>query len=62
MSEHHDDHAVHPASAAITVLVIAALFGFLFSLMGGGWVTPVIVTALLLAAWGLLSVLVLDKE
>ena len=62
MSEHHDDHPVHPASGAIVVLVIAAIFGWLFSLIAGGWVSAVIVAAVLLGAWGLLNVLVLDKE
>ncbi len=62
-ADHHDDHhAVHPLSGALVVLVIAGLFGLLFSAIAGGWVTPVILIVAILAAWGLASVLILDKD
>jgi hypothetical protein len=38
------------------------VFGWIFSLMGGGWVLPVVIITVALIAWGLVTVLVLDKE
>lgn len=61
MSE-HEVHTDHPLSAAIVVLIVAGVFGLIFSLMGGGWVLPVIVITVALVIWGMVTVLVLDKE
>jgi hypothetical protein len=62
MSDHHDDHPVHPIAGSIVVVVIAALFGLLFSLIAGSWTVPVVLIAVILAAWGVLNLLVLDDH
>jgi hypothetical protein len=61
MSE-HEGHPVHPLAAAVVVLICAGVFGWIFSLMGGGWVLPVVIITVALVVWGLVTVLVLDKE
>ena len=60
MSE-HETHRDHPIEAGVVILLVAALFGWIFSLMGGGWVLPVVIIAVALAAWGFVTVLALDK-
>jgi len=58
----HEGHSVHPLAAAVVVVIVAAIFGWIFSLMGGGWVLPVVLITVGLVVWGLVNVLVLDKE
>lgn len=60
MSE-HEDHPVHPVAAGVIILLVAALFGWIFSLMAGSWALPVVIIAVALAAWGFVTVLALDK-
>ncbi len=60
MSE-HEDHSVHPVPAAIVILLVAALFGWIFSLMAGSWAIEVMIITVALAVWGFVTVLALDK-
>ena len=58
----HDDHAVHPISATILLLVIVAVFSAAFALMNGGTFGAVnAVIAGLMALFGLLWIWVLDR-
>ena len=61
MSE-HEGHSVHPLAAGVIVLLVAAIFGGIFSLMAKGWTIEVILITGALVAWGLVTVRVLDKE
>jgi hypothetical protein len=60
MSE-HEEHPVHPVAAGVVILLVALLFAWIFSLMGGGWGIAVAITGVSLAAWGFVTVLALDK-
>lgn len=61
MSE-HEDHSVHPLAAAIVVVLCAGIFGWIFSLMVKGWPIEVVLITVGLIVWGLVTVLLLDKE
>ncbi|HET7902899.1 MAG TPA: hypothetical protein VFL59_17060 [Candidatus Nanopelagicales bacterium] len=61
MSE-HEGHSVHPLAAGIIVVVCAAIFGGIFSLMAKGWTAPVLIITAALVVWGFVTVLLLDKE
>lgn len=60
--DHHDEHPVHPVPSAIVAILIALLFGWIFSLMGGGWTTVVLIITGMLVVWGLFNVLIADKD
>ena len=61
----HDDHghhSSHPAAGAILVLVIAAIYAVIFKLVDGGWTNGVVLATVLLGAFGLVQVLVADRD
>jgi hypothetical protein len=60
----HDDHGhpAHPVAAAIVVLVIAAIYALIFKQTDGGWTNAVILTTVLMGAWGLFQVLLPDRD
>lgn len=60
--EDHAHHAAHPLAGAVTVVVIALIFGFLFSLVAHSWTAEVVTIAVILGAWGLVQVLGIDKD
>jgi len=59
----HDAHADHPLSATVVLLVLVAVFAAIFAAMSTKKIDgPVIIIAVLLAAWGFLQIWVLDKD
>jgi hypothetical protein len=62
MDGHDDHHSSHPAAGAILVLIIAAIYAVIFKLVDGGWTGPVVLAAVLLGAFGLVQVLVADRD
>ena len=65
-SDHHDHehHSSHPAAAVITALVITGIFALIFSLLSvpSGWTTPVFLATGIVALWGIVQVLVVNKD
>jgi uncharacterized membrane protein len=61
--DEHDTHADHAIAATIVMLVIVGMFTWIFAqLDGGAFSTPVYVIGAMLAAWGLVSLWVLDRD
>ncbi len=59
----HDAHADHSIAATLALLVIVALFCWLFAVMDGGGVTVGIwVVAAIFSVFGLLWIWVLDRD
>ncbi|MGD9957322.1 MAG: hypothetical protein AB7O74_03890 [Candidatus Nanopelagicales bacterium] len=60
--EHHA-HSDHPVAASIVGLVIVMIFGQAFALLNKGtWETGVIVAAVILAVWTLVTLWVIDRD
>lgn len=60
--EHHA-HSDHPVAASIVGLVIVLIFGQAFALLNKGtWETGVIVAAVILLVWTLVSIWVVDRD
>ncbi|MFC6236262.1 hypothetical protein [Longivirga aurantiaca] len=62
----HDEHHAHkdsPVAASIVGLVIVMIFGQAFAVLNSGtWETGVIIAAVVLAAWTLVTIWVLDRD
>ena len=62
----HDEHHAHddsPVAASIVGLVIVMIFGQAFAVLNSGtWETGVIIAAVILAAWTLVAIWVVDRD
>lgn len=62
----HDEHHAHkdsPIAASIVGLVIVMIFGQAFAMLNSGtWETAVIIAAVVLAVWTLVTIWVLDRD
>ena len=62
----HDEHHAHkdsPIAASIVGLVIVMIFGQAFAVLNSGtWETAVIIAAVVLAVWTLMTIWVLDRD
>ncbi len=66
-AEHtHDEHHAHkdsPVAASIVGLIIVMIFGQAFALLNSGtWETAVIIAAVILAVWTLVTIWVVDRD
>lgn len=62
----HDEHHAHkdsPIAATIVGLIIVMIFGQAFALLNSGtWETGVVIAAVLLAVWTLITIWVTDRD
>jgi hypothetical protein len=62
----HDEHHAHkdsPIAATIVGLIIVMIFGQAFALLNSGtWETAVIIAAVILAVWTLVTIWVVDRD
>ena len=62
----HDEHHAHkdsPIAASIVGLVIVMIFGQAFAVLNSGtWETAVVIAAVVLAAWTLVTIWVVDRD
>jgi uncharacterized membrane protein YjjP (DUF1212 family) len=62
----HDEHHAHkdsPVAASVVGLILVLVFGQAFALLNKGtWETAVIIAVVLLAAWTLVTIWVVDRR